>query len=178
MSIVSLGLGRRVGSNLTVFLLTLIWVLPCLGKAPVKAESQIESLAGIHSVHVLVDIGLSKKGPTRKILQEEVERQLHESSIQVIPYGEGVVTPSVPTFHVEVAVWKNAENTYVYFVNANVYQAVHLVRNEQILTQASTWQSKVIGLGMLDHIQKDVAKVSKKFILNVQRANKQKSNIQ
>lgn len=168
---------RSESSSPIVLLLVVFFILPCLGMGPVKTETQIESLAGIQSVYVKVNIGLSIEGPTRMSLQEEVEMQLRDGGIQILQYVEGKVNPSVPIFHVEVAIWRNAENMYVYFVNANVFQPVHLVWNEKYLTQAITWQSKVIGSGKLAHIKKDVAKASKNFVLNVQRANKEKSRL-
>ena len=172
------GLGLSVSSNPILLLLTLISILSCIGMVPVNDETQIESLAGIQRVYVIVNIGLSIDGPTRKSLQEEVERQLRDGGIQVLQYVQGTVIPSVPIFNVEVAIWRNAENAYIYFVNANLFQPVHLVRNEQFMTQAMTWQSKNIGSGMLVHIHKVVAKLSEKFVMNVQNANRQKSNIQ
>lgn len=171
-------LGRGVNSSPIIFWLTIISTLPFIGMHPVENETQIKSLAGITSVQVIVNIGLSKEGPTRKSLQEEVERELRDGGIQVLQYVEGKEKPSMPIFHVEVAIWRNVENAYVYFVNANLFQSVHLVRNEQMITQAVTWQSKTIGSGTLIHINKDVAKVSKNFVVNVQRANQQNSDIQ
>ena len=157
-----------------LIVLTIFLVFACMGFGPVPGKSQTESLAGVKSVYVIVNIGISREGPTRKGLQEEVETQLREGGIQVLQDLEEEVKGTVAIFNVDVAIWKNGNDPYVYFVTADLFQPVQLFRDEQFKTQAATWQSKSIGSGMVDRIREDVAKVSQSFVKNVQKANKQK----
>lgn len=159
-----IGPERILGLNPLVFG-AIFFLIPCLGFGPLKFDEQQLSLAGIEKIQVVVKIGLSREGPTRQSLQDEVEKELVEGGVHIVQdvdekEGEG---GSLPVLYVEVAVWKNGENPYVYFVGANLYQLVHLDRNDGIKTQAATWQASLIGEGTIERIRDDVARIAKSF---------------
>jgi hypothetical protein len=158
------------GKNLFGIFLGLV-IVPMFGFGPLTPREEDKSLAGIQSIQVVVNIGISKGGPTKQALQVEVENLFLEEGIQIIQGANEGKLSSYPAFYVEVAMLKSGKTPYKYFVNANFYQPVQLNRTRNIITQAATWQVGVIGEGDLATIREEVAGITKNFLVRYKKVN-------
>lgn len=162
----------RNPSPFSILFVTILSVVSCMGLVPIKSEKQIESLAGIQKVYVIVNIGLSREGPTRRGLQAKVESSLEEGGLSILRDIEEEKMASVPILNIDISIWKNAVDPYIYFAHANFYQPVHLARDSKFQTQAATWRARLIGAGNIDGITRDVEKIAKIFVKDHKKAKK------
>ena len=167
---------KRTPRNLVFWLVvffigSLIFVFPSVGFGPLSFEDQQKTLEGIKAIQVVVKIGLSREGPTRQTLQEEVEKWLIEGGVPVVQEISQDNLTSTPSLYVEVAVWKNGDEPLTYFVSGNFYQSALLENKNSFWAQVATWQASLIGQGDIDRIREDVARIAKSFASQYQFVN-------
>lgn len=106
------------------------------------------ALAGIEQLYVIIepsDAGLSKDGLVWKELQEEVERKLKETGLEMAPgihLGQGIRAPDVPEFRVYMEMLKFADlQLYVFRIQTSLATKAYL-QEQELYFKAEVWKAE------------------------------------
>lgn len=154
-----------------VVLVGLLLSEPCSGHSVVEDQDQEKSLQGIKEVSVSVNIGISRDGPTRQLLQNTVENILREGGVTVRTEDDQPDTNRFPSFCVDVAVFKDSSTSYAFFVTGRLFQRVLLAHLNNVETYGATWNIGTIGSGGVDKILQKVQLVTTEFLRSYRNMN-------
>ena len=125
---------------------------------------QRESLYGFERVGVLVENlnpVIKKNGLATSRLQADVEEELSNAGIPVLPISE--VGPMDPVLYVNVNAHK-LDELFFYSIHVEFHQLVTLARDPAIEMQATTWNVGSIGLVNLYEIRGAIKSHVNEFI--------------
>ena len=147
--------------------------LPSASAKQLIDENQKNTLRGLEQVRLVVNIGLSLEGPTKKRFWKEIEEQLKGIPIRVLP-EESDESNSLPALFVDIAVLKTDRRTFFFLATARLYQQVLLNRDANISGPGITWRSWVIGEGNIENIRQKVRTVMDRFMSDYRTVNSSK----
>ena len=131
-----------------------------------------ETLLGIKELFVVVNIGLSRSGPTQTKLQDLVEQKLSSLGLVVHSREEYEEESPVPSLHIDVAIVKGNSNSPTFFVTMQFYQVVNLEQEGEVIKpSAVTWEVASMGVGGIESIQEKIEDLSEVFLMDYRAAN-------
>lgn len=145
--------------------------IPCFAHSVVTDQKQEDSLNGIKTIMVTVNVGFSLDGPTNRLFQNEVERIISQTGLVIKPKSEVLESESLPSFCVDVSVFKESSNSYIFFIIGRLNQKVLLVRDGSNIGFATTWTVGAIGSGGTDQMLEKVQDVTEAFARDYNQVN-------
>jgi hypothetical protein len=147
-------------------------------RSTLSAEPQ-ETLCGLKGVMVFIedlDSDIEKNGPTKNLIQKEVESRLRHADIPVLTREEAYDTPGKPYLYLSLTTHNTDIDLYSYFIRLEFNQDVSLIREPSVSTSATTWIANVVGIvgaRNLPAVTEDVDSLTDKFIHDYVSANRQ-----
>ncbi|MDT7040986.1 hypothetical protein [Candidatus Nitronereus thalassa] len=137
-----------------------------------KRPAPKETLLGIKELFVLVNIGLSRSGPTQTKLQDLVEQKVSSLGLVVHSKDEYEEESLIPSLHINVAIIKGENNFHTFFVTIKLYQIVSLEQEGKVSNpSAVTWEVASMGVGGIESIQEKVEDLSEVFLMDYRAVN-------
>jgi len=126
-------------------------------------ENQKETLRGLETVNLIVNVGFARDGPSKQRLRSDVAGRLREIPLQV-GSGNAETSERFPAFVVDVVVLKRMMRTFSFLITVRIYQHVGLLRDEGRKITAITWKKWIMGEGGFSSIREKTAELVDHFI--------------
>jgi len=124
--------------------------------------NQKETLRGLETVNLIVNVGFAREGPSKQLLWSDVAGRLREIPLQV-GSGNAETSERLPAFVVDVVVLKRMMRTFSFLITVRIYQHVGLLRDEGRKIPAITWKKWIMGEGGFSSIREKTAELVDHF---------------
>ena len=154
--------------------LFIVWTFVLVSSVSAKRlieENQKDTLQGLDQVRLVVNIGISLDGPTRQSIWKDIEEQLKEIPIRVLP-EDSRESDWLPALYVDIAMLKTTHRTFFFLATARLYQDISLNRDANIHSPGITWRYWLIGEGDVGGIKERVKMVMSRFISDYGAVNR------
>ena len=163
----------------SIFLMVMVSVLglfvnPTSSHMALKEEERHEILSGVKEMVVVVNHGLSRRGPLNMKLQELVEKRLSDAGLTVLKEEDQNDSYDPPALCVDIAILKSETSRYSFLINARFNEEVTLLRDNNKIAFATTWSVTKMGVGDHELITETVDKLVDFFLIDHRLSNDSK----